>query len=86
MPPEIMKTLLLDEWCIVTRITKKDGYATAHEGHKYPVPKETIEQIAYDYLIKEAEGCEKGYTFTITNKTLKEAFKVTVERITKDGF
>jgi hypothetical protein len=77
MAPEIMRTLLLDEWVIVTRSTKKDGYATAHEGKKYPIPKETIEAIANHYLTKQLEGCKKGYTY----KTGDGKVKVTVERI-----
>ncbi len=80
MPPEIMKTCLLDEWVIVTRSTKKDGYAIAHEGKKYPIPKEILESIANDYLIKQLEGTKKGYTYKIVSKGKQHA-KVTVERI-----
>ncbi len=76
MIPEIMRTALLDEWVIVTRKTEKDGVAIAHT--KYPIPKETIEQIANHYLTKQLEGCKKGFSYKIG----KDAeIKVTVERL-----
>lgn len=81
MPPEIMRTGLLDEWVIVTRKTQKAGFAIAHT--KYPIPEIILEQIAYDVLIKQMEGCEKGYTFEISNKKKNEVYKVTVERVVK---
>lgn len=79
MPPEIMKTVLLDEWVIVTRKTQREGFAVAHAGKKYPIPQSTIDQIVYDYLVKGLEGMENGYTFEFTKD--KEVFKVTVERL-----
>ncbi len=80
MPPEVMKTVLLGEWVIITRKTQKDGFAIAHEGKKYPIPKETLECIANDCLVKGLDGMEKGYTYKIFNKGLP-VYKVTVERM-----
>lgn len=83
MPPEIMQTALLDEWVIVTRSTKKEGFSIAHTKH--PIPEIILEQICYSVLLKQTEGTTKGYSFVLTNKKTKEEFNVTVERITKDA-
>ena len=82
MPPEIMQTAILNEWVIVTRSTKKEGYNIAHT--KYPITEIVLEQICYDVLLKQTKGCEKGYSFVLTNKKTKEEYKVTVEKITKE--
>lgn len=80
MPPEIMKTILLEEWVIVTRKTQREGFAVAHEGKKYPIPKETIEAITNDYLMKGLKGFGKGFSYRIA-KDGKDVAKVIVERL-----
>lgn len=80
--PIIRKTALLDEWVIITRYTKKDDHILAHI--KYPIPKETIEYIANDWLITQLKECEKGFTYRTGSETKGTFCKVTVERITKD--
>ena len=80
MPPEIAKTMLLDEWVIVTRWhTNRDGVKIANT--KYPIPEKTIERMAYEFLLKGMENYEKGYSFELTDCITKQVFKVTVEHV-----
>lgn len=73
-----MQTALLDDWVIVTKSTKKEGFSIAHT--KYPIPEITLEQICYSVLLKQTKETKNGYSFVLTNKKTKEVFKVTVEK------
>ena len=80
--PIIRKTELLNEWIIITRYTKKDGYVVAHI--KYPIPEKEIEYIANDWLITKLKDCKKGFTYTTGSKEEGTICRVTVERITEE--
>lgn len=81
MPAEVLKTALLGEWVTATRThTDKSGVKTII-GKRYPIPNEILKEITFDFLVKEAEGCKKGYAFDLHNKRTGELFKITVERL-----
>lgn len=83
MPAELLKTALLGEWVIATRSYTKNGITTVPSRNRYPIPEETLKQIAFDFLATEteADGCEKGYMFELINSRSGKIYKVTVERI-----
>ena len=77
--PIIRKTVLLNEWVIITRYTKKEDHIIAHI--KYPIPEKDIEYITNDWLVSQLKDCEKGFTYTTGSKEENTLCRVTVERI-----
>lgn len=78
----IRQTLLLGKWEIRTgEYLDKDGWISAR--NRYPIPEETLEQIALDWLVKSTEGYENGYSIELYGKTKdgkRERFKLSIER------
>jgi hypothetical protein len=81
----IRQSLLLGEWQIRTgEYVDKDGWISCR--NKYPIPAETLEQIALDWLVKSVDGFENGYSNVLYGKPRgckRERFKFCIER---DGF
>jgi len=83
--PHIRQSPLLETWEIRTgEYLDKDGWISCK--NKYPIPEDTLKQIAIDWLIKNCNGCENGYTMELRGKAKdgkRERFKLSVM---KDGF
>lgn len=81
----VRQSLLLGTWQIRTgERVDNEGWITAR--NTYPIPDETLEQIALDWIVKQAEGYEKGYEMELYGKIhegKREKFKF---RIEKEGF
>lgn len=79
---KVVQTMPLNEWQIWTGIYQdKGGWISAR--HRYPIPKKTIKQIAYDFLINNVGGAEKGIEFELFDRPKngkREKFTVMIKR------
>lgn len=78
----VRQSLLMGKWEIRTgeRMDKR-GWISAR--NIYPIPDETLEQIAWDWIVKSTADYEKGYSIDLYGSKKdgkREKFVLTVEK------
>lgn len=77
MIPKIFQSPMTNLWYIATNYKEHEGFVETKTKHE--VPPIVIEEIAWDFLLREQMcGYDKGYSINVNTK--KGKFKVTVEK------